>query len=286
MNELRKARLKKINAELKKHGVLEITPTLSESVLTELLETAKQSKKEIASKSEHNTYHKSSDYACALLVQEAVEIITSPDFESPIVTYISESSMNDLETLRKTYSKYVSKHGEDAKAQSLKESISKIERKIYESKKTKLLQSVIVESAGAAETIMSAKGLHDDMIDLQVKVGDIQNKYVDSFIGMVNDEFGIDKADSIKSQLMDSLDALMAAVRQTKDDVLSIVNQLSGNTDIGSAESFEADTEEDFDTEIGFDRKDDKEELSVDFEDEEVSEETPKEVEKEFERKD
>ena len=89
------------------------------------------------------------------------------------------------------------------------------------------MKTILRESAGKAQTIMSAKGLQDDMIDFQAKVGDIQNKYVDSFIAMVNEEYGADVAFDIQNRLMNSLDDLMKMVRKTKNDV-EIVN-IQGN---------------------------------------------------------
>ena len=116
------------------------------------------------------------------------------------------------------------------------------------------MKTILRESAGKAQTIMSAKGLQDDMIDFQAKVGDIQNKYVDSFIAMVNEEYGADVAFDIQNRLMNSLDDLMKMVRKTKNDMLEIVNILSGNESSRSNDIVQPETSDesmsDFDDEV------------------------------------
>ena len=88
----------------------------------------------------------------------------------------------------------------NAKAKALKQKITEAEAKMYESATAEKMKTILRESAGKAQTIMSAKGLQDDMIDFQAKVG--QNKYVDSFIAMVNEEYGADVAFDIQNRTL------------------------------------------------------------------------------------
>ena len=254
LTQFQQAKLNKINAELKKYGVLPITESLSKSQIEDLKAETESVKMEIMESTAFNKYHENPDYACAILVQEAIEILINPKDDSPIVRYVAEDTKTKLSEMRSMYAQYVEKHGETTKAKALKQKITEAEAKLYESATAEKMKTILRESAGKAQTIMSAKGLQDDMIDFQAKVGDIQNKYVDSFIAMVNEEYGADVAFDIQNRLMNSLDDLMKMVRKTKNDMLEIVNILSGNESSRSDDMVQPETSDesmsDFEDEV------------------------------------
>lgn len=231
-SKLQKLKLERINKQLSSYGCDPIPNKIGSKTISQLKEQVANMKKSVMESSEFNSYHKNPDYAVALLVQEAIEIITDPEDDTPYIKIVeTKTKLSDIKQL---YENYVSKNGKDKKSKELLNKIIKIEKSIYESEQSTKLRQALSESAGKAQTIMSAKGLQDDMIDFQAKVGDLQNKYVDSFIAMVNDEYGADTASDIQDRLMDSLDDLMQMVRKTKKDMQTIVNILSGNEETDS----------------------------------------------------
>lgn len=232
LSKLQNLKLKKINNELKKYGCDPIPSNITGETIKKLEEQAKLMKKQVMESSAFNTYHKNPDYAVALLVQEAIDIIIDPEDDTPYIKITETKSK--LSDIKRLYENYIEKNGKDSKSEELLARIIKIEKSIYEGETNDKLRVALKESAGKAQTIMSAKGLQDDMIDFQAKVGDLQNKYVDSFISMVNDEYGAETSNDIKNRLMGSLDELMKMVRKTKDDMQNIVNILSGNEDTSS----------------------------------------------------
>lgn len=284
LSKLQQAQLKKINRELSNYGVQPIKETISRSTINKLREHAEFMRNNVMENSAFNSYHKNSDYAVAILIKEAIEILINPDDDSPYINYTTESK-NRVKELEIMYENYISINGNNKKSKELKLRINNIKTSIYESETSKKLNMVLKESAGKAQTIMSAKGLQDDMIDFQAKVGDLQNKYVDSFIAMVNDEYGADMSSDIQSRLMDSLDALMTSVRKTKDDMLNIVNILSGNEKTDSILDND-DTDENMDDfdDLDLDDEDDTEdEIDLDLDDED--DEDDSDLGNNFERK-
>lgn len=284
LSKLQQAQLKKINRELSNYGVQHIKETISRSTINKLREHAEFMRNNVMENSAFNSYHKNSDYAVAILIKEAIEILINPDDDSPYINYTTESK-NRVKELEIMYENYISINGNNKKSKELKLRINNIKTSIYESETSKKLNMVLKESAGKAQTIMSAKGLQDDMIDFQAKVGDLQNKYVDSFIAMVNDEYGADMSSDIQSRLMDSLDALMTSVRKTKDDMLNIVNILSGNEKTDSILDND-DTDENMDDfdDLDLDDEDDTEdEIDLDLDDED--DEDDSDLGNNFERK-
>ena len=171
-----------------------------------------------------------------------------PKSDSPIVRYVAE----DKTKSRSMSCSMLRKHGKAF--QKLKQKSNRLKQRCTSLPLLKKMKTILRESAGKAQTIMSAKGLQDDMIDFQAKVGDIQNKYVDSFIAMVNEEYGADVAFDIQNRLMNSLDDLMKMVRKTKNDMLEIVNILSGNESSRSNDIVQPETSDesmsDFDDEV------------------------------------
>lgn len=273
LSTLQQAKLKKINKQLSNYGVEEIKESISEGTIQKLREHAESMRNTVMESSEFNSYHKNTDYAVSILVMEAIEILTNPEDDSPYINYIAEAK-DKVKELESMYENYVRKNGDNKKAKELKGRINKIKSSIYESEASKKFETILKESAGKAQTIMSAKGLQDDMIDFQAKVGEIQNKYVDSFIAMVNDEYGAEMATDIQDRLMDSLDELMKMVRKTKTDMLTIVNILSGN-EVGVDSMTDSDTiegEESMVDELDLDLGSDEESASeTDSEDKEES---------------
>lgn len=289
LSKLQQTKLKKINKLLSKYGVEEIKEGISKSQIQRIKRMAYNMRDTVMESSEFNSYHKNEEYAVAILVLEAIEILSNPEDDSPYIDFIAEGKDQIVE-LEAMYESYVAKHGTNDKSENLKQRIIDIKTKIYESESSKKLNLLLKESAGKAQTIMSAKGLQDDMIDFQAKVGEIQNKYVDSFIAMVNDEYGADMASDIQSRLMDSLDELMAMVRKTKTDMLNIVNILSGN-EVKDDESMVVDDEEE---EVSLDSDDSmtSDDFELDIEDDSDSHNIDKEdseedseLDSDFERK-
>lgn len=239
LSQLQKTKLRKINADLKKFGVLPLSESMSREQLAEIGRVAAENKKSIMESTAFNSYHTSPEYASALLIQEAIEILTNPEDDSPIIRYVAESKSHaaTLDNMKMVLESFIKKNGaKHPKVKAMREKIAQVETTIYESAIAKKMHLMLKESAGKAQTIMSAKGLQDDMIEFQGKVGEIQNKYADSFISMVNDEYGADIARDVQSRLMSSLDELMLSVRKTKDDMLNIVNILSGTAPVDASD--------------------------------------------------
>lgn len=269
LSKLQNLKLEKINRELSKYGCDPVPSNITKKTISKLKEQVKLMKTQVMESSAFNTYHKNPDYAVALLIQEAIEIIINPEDDTPYIKITETKSK--LSDIKKLYENYIAKNGKDSKSEELLARIIKIEKSIYEGETNDKLRIALKESAGKAQTIMSAKGLQDDMIDFQVKVGDLQNKYVDSFIAMVNDEYGAETSNDIKTRLMGSLDELMKMVRKTKDDMQNIVNILSGNEDTSSITdddpegSIETDDELDLDLDNDEDRDEDSDDLDLDL---------------------
>lgn len=269
LSKLQNLKLEKINRELSKYGCEPVPSNITKKTISKLKEQANAMKTQVMESSAFNTYHKNPDYAVALLIQEAIEIIINPEDDTPYIKITETKSK--LSDIKKLYENYIAKNGKDSKSEELLARIIKIEKSIYEGETNDKLRIALKESAGKAQTIMSAKGLQDDMIDFQVKVGDLQNKYVDSFIAMVNDEYGAETSNDIKTRLMGSLDELMKMVRKTKDDMQNIVNILSGNEDTSSITdddpegSIETDDELDLDLDNDEDSDGDSDDLDLDL---------------------
>lgn len=269
LSKLQNLKLEKINRELSKYGCDPVPSNITKKTISKLKEQVKLMKTQVMESSAFNTYHKNPDYAVALLIQEAIEIIINPEDDTPYIKITETKSK--LSDIKKLYENYIAKNGKDSKSEELLARIIKIEKSIYEGETNDKLRIALKESAGKAQTIMSAKGLQDDMIDFQVKVGDLQNKYVDSFIAMVNDEYGAETSNDIKTRLMGSLDELMKMVRKTKDDMQNIVNILSGNEDTSSITdddpegSIETDDELDLDLDDDEDSDEDSDDLDLDL---------------------
>lgn len=283
--KLQNLKLERINKQLSSYGCDPIPNKMDSKTISKLKEQVANMKKSVMESSEFNSYHKNPDYAVALLVQEAIEIITDPEDDTPYLKVVETKTK--LSDVKKLYENYVEKNGKDEKSQELLDKIIKIEKSIYESEQSTKLRQALSESAGKAQTIMSAKGLQDDMIDFQAKVGDLQNKYVDSFIAMVNDEYGADTASDIQDRLMDSLDELMKMVRKTKQDMQTIVNILSGNENTDSI--VDDDPEGSLDDDELEDFGDSDEDSSDDFDIDDVLDDESKDTEEddteEFKRK-
>jgi hypothetical protein len=237
--------LNKINKILKESFGFknDISNKLSKGALKELRNKAQENMKKIVESSEFNSYHKSPEYNQSMLVVEATNILlnrksTQSELDDIISKAHNESKVlstsDKLYELKNMYESYVKKHGENDKAKAMAEKIQGMEKKLYTESVSSKLAIMLKEDADKAEAIMSAKGLLDDMMEYQAKIGETQNKYLDPFIEMVRGEYDNDVADEIYNKLNDSLTELLQKVRETKEVFANVVGILSGEEDIDS----------------------------------------------------
>lgn len=237
--------LNKINKILKESFGFknDISNKLSKGALKELRNKAQENMKKIVESSEFNSYHKSPEYNQSMLVVEATNILlnrksTQSELDDIISKAHNESKVlstsDKLYELKNMYESYVKKHGENDKAKAMAEKIQGMEKKLYTESVSSKLAIMLKEDADKAEAIMSAKGLLDDIIEYQAKIGETQNKYLDPFIEMVRGEYDNDVADEIYNKLNDSLTELLQKVRETKEVFANVVGILSGEEDIDS----------------------------------------------------
>lgn len=237
--------LNKINKILKESFGFknDISNKLSKGALKELRNKAQENMKKIVESSEFNSYHKSPEYNQSMLVVEATNILlnrksTQSELDDIISKAHNESKVlstsDKLYELKNMYESYVKKHGENDKAKAMAEKIQGMEKKLYTESVSSKLAIMLKEDADKAEAIMSAKGLLDDIMEYQAKIGETQNKYLDPFIEMVRGEYDNDVADEIYNKLNDSLTELLQKVRETKEVFANVVGILSGEEDIDS----------------------------------------------------
>ncbi len=240
-----KANLEKINNILKESFgfTKDITNKLSKSALVELRKKAQDNMKHIVESSEFNSYHKSPEYNQSMLVVEAVNILTNKkSTQSELDEIISKAhnesrvktSADTLYELKNMYEGYVAKHGENDKAKKMAEKIQAMEKKVYNESISSKLNILLKEDAEKAEAIMSARGLLDDLMGYQAKIGETQNKYLDPFIEMVRSEFSNEMADDMYEKMNSSLSDLLAQVRDTKEVFANVVAVLSGDAEMDS----------------------------------------------------
>jgi len=245
-----RANLQKINKILKESFgfTRDISNKLSKSALVELKKKAQENMNTIVESAEFNSYHKNPDYNQSMLVVEAVNILTNKkstqsELDDIISKARSESSVtgsiDKLQDLRNMYEGYVKKHGETKKAKMMAEKISSMEKKIYSESVSSKLNILLKEDAEKAEAIMSARGLLDDMMGYQAKIGETQNKYLDPFIEMVRSEYSNEVADDIYEKMNSSLSDLLSQVRDTKEVFANVVAVLSGDAEMDSMVSDE-----------------------------------------------
>lgn len=206
------SRLNEINDMLKEYGVDPITNKLNETQVYKLKKATVLN--ESVTDEKLNTIYK--------LIREALTLI------EPEKVMSKEQKIKELEQM---YETYVSKHGENEKANMLLNRVHEMKRQMVAERIQETITITLNESAQEAEAIMAAKGMLDDIIGFQSKIGDIQNKYMDGFLGKVTDAYGSDKADMVRTKLNESLQSLMDAVRDTKEGMSEIVDILSGNSD-------------------------------------------------------
>lgn len=298
--------LNKINKILKESFGFknDISNKLSKGALKELRNKAQENMKKIVESSEFNSYHKSPEYNQSMLVVEATNILlnrksTQSELDDIISKAHNESKVlstsDKLYELKNMYESYVKKHGENDKAKAMAEKIQGMEKKMYTESVSSKLAIMLKEDADKAEAIMSAKGLLDDMMEYQAKIGETQNKYLDPFIEMVRGEYDNDVADEIYNKLNDSLTELLQKVRETKEVFANVVGILSGEEDIDSmVDTSSGDMESDDISDMGdedleaslSDSEGDEEGLSdSDLEDMLGSEESEEAPEEEFKRR-
>jgi hypothetical protein len=240
-----KANLEKINKILKESFgfTKDITNKLSKSALVELRKKAQDNMTRIVESSEFNSYHKIPEYNQSMLVIEAVNILTNKkSTQSELDEILSKAhnesrvktSADTLYELKNMYESYVAKHGVNDKAKKMAEKIQAMEKKVYNESISSKLNILLKEDADKAEAIMSARGLLDDLIGYQAKIGEIQNKYIDPFIEMVRSEFSNEMADDMYEKMNSSLSDLLAQVRDTKEVFANVVAVLSGDAEMDS----------------------------------------------------
>ena len=245
LTEQDKINLKKINKILKESFgfKLAITPKLTKGALNELRKKAQENMSKIVESSEFNSYHKNPNYNESMLVVEAVNILTNKKSTQSALDDIigrahNESSVvstyDKVYELKSMYESYVKKNGENKKAKAMAEKIDNMEKKLYCENVSSKLNLMLKEDAEKAEAIMSAKGLLDDIMEYQAKIGETQNKYLDPFIELVRGEYDNEVADDIYTKLNDSLANLLSTVRDTKEVFANVVGVLSGEEDMDS----------------------------------------------------
>ena len=245
-----KANLDKINKILKESFgfTKDISNKLSKSALVELRKKAKENMNHIVESSEFNSYHKSPEYNQSMLVVEAVNILTNKkSTQSELDEIISKAhnesrvktSADTLYELKNMYESYVAKNGENDKAKKMAEKIQSMEKKVYNESISSKLNILLKEDAEKAEAIMSARGLLDDMVGYQAKIGETQNKYIDPFVEMVRSEYSNEMADDLYEKMNSSLSDLLNQVRDTKEVFANVVAVLSGDAEMDSMVSDE-----------------------------------------------
>lgn len=240
-----KANLDKINKILKESFGFsrDISNKLSKAALVELRQKAKDNMKKIVESSEFNSYHKSPEYSQSMLVVEAVNILTNKkSTQSELDEIISKArneskvktSADSLYELKSMYESYVAKNGENDKSKKMAEKIQAMEKKVYNESISAKLNILLKEDAEKAEAIMSARGLLDDLMGYQAKIGETQNKYLDPFVEMVRAEYSNEMADDIYEKMNSSLSDLLSQVRDTKEVFANVVAVLSGDAEMDS----------------------------------------------------
>ena len=238
-----KTNLQKINKILKESFGFktEISPKLTKGALNELRKKAKENMNKIVESSEFNSYHKNPNYNESMLVVEAVNILTNQkskqsELDDIIGRAHTESRVvsthDKVYELKSMYESYVKKNGENDKSKAMAEKIQAMEKKMYNENISNKLNLMLKEDAEKAEAIMSAKGLLDDIMEYQAKIGETQNKYLDPFIELVRGEYDNEVADDIYNKLNDSLTDLLSKVRETKEVFANVVGVLSGEEDM------------------------------------------------------
>jgi len=245
-----KANLAKINKLLKESFgfTTDISNKLSKSALVELRKKAKENMNHIVESSEFNSYHKSHEYNQSILVVEAVNILTNKKSTQSELDEIISKAHNEsrvkttadtLYELKNMYESYVAKNGVNDKAKKMAEKINTMEKKVYNESISSKLNILLKEDAEKAEAIMSARGLLDDIMGYQAKIGETQNKYLDPFVEMVRSEYSNEMADDIYEKMNSSLSDLLSQVRDTKEVFANVVAVLSGDAEMDSMVSDE-----------------------------------------------
>lgn len=271
--------LNKINKILKEsfEFTTEVSPSLGKNVVSNLKAKAQENMSKIVESSEFNTYHRSKEYNKCLLIVEAANILlnkktTQSDLDEIVQRAHNESKVvttsDKYNELKGMYEKYVAKNGMTKIAEGMKAKLDSIEKEMYNENISSKLNLLLKEDADKAEAIMSAKGLLDDLLGYQSKIGETQNKYLDPFIEMVRSEYSNEMADDIYTKLNDSLSELLAQVRDTKEVFANVVAVLSGQ---GELEDSMVDT----DGSKTLDSDEDQEALDGADEDEASDEEMP-----------
>ena len=137
-----------------------------------------------------------------------------------------------LKQLETIYENYVRKNGNDEKAKELSEKIGKIRKSLYESDTSYRFHQILKEEADRAETIMTAKGLLDDILGHQAKIGEMLNQYIDPFSRMVNNEYGVETSESIRNDLSTALENVLSSIAEAKEKFYDAVNVLTGESEI------------------------------------------------------
>lgn len=237
-----KANLQKINKILKESLGFskDISNKLPKSALVELKKKAQENMKTIVESSEFNSYHRSPEYNQSMLVVEAVNILTNKKAKQSELDEIISKAHNEskvktsadtLYELKNMYESYVAKNGENEKAKKMAEKIGAMEKKVYSESISGKLNLLLKEDAEKAEAIMSARGLLDDLMGYQAKIGETQNKYLDPFVEMVRSEYSNEMADDIYEKMNSSLTDLLTQVRDTKEVFANVVAVLSGDAE-------------------------------------------------------
>lgn len=235
--------LNKINKILKESFgfTTEVNPSLGKTVISNLKTKAQKNMSKIVESSEFNTYHRSKEYNQCLLIVEATNILLNKKATQSELDEIVQRAHNESRVvtpsdkyneLKGMYEKYVTKHGMTKVAEGMKEKLNSIEKEMYNENISSKLSLLLKEDADKAEAIMSAKGLLDDLLGYQSKIGETQNKYLDPFIEMVRSEYSNEMADEIYNKLNDSLSDLLAQVRDTKEVFANVVGVLSGQGEL------------------------------------------------------
>ena len=267
--------LDKINRILKESYdfTTEISAELSADAVRELRKQAQGNMNTIMESSEFNTYHRNKEYNKCLLVVEATNILlnkktTQNDLDEIVRRAYNESKVvtvsDKYHELKAMYERYVAKNGMTPVAEGMKAKLDEVEKQMYNENVRSKLSLLLKEDADKAEAIMAAKGLLDDLLGYQSKIGETQNKYLDPFIAMVRSEYSTELADEIYNKMNDALTELLGKVRETKEVFANVVAVLSGQ---GELEDSMVEPEEEEDME--------KVDVNVEDDDQEDEQETP-----------
>lgn len=135
----------------------------------------------------------------------------------------------NLEKVKQKYEKSPSEKANEL-IQKIKDQINEAEEFLYESKNELVIKAQLNEDAQSAESIMAAIAIQEEISEIQKEVGKIQNDTVDKFIEQIRAAYDSDKALEIRDIVSPAIEELMDKIRDTKDQMFSVVSLLTGES--------------------------------------------------------